>query len=668
MTSANTYEIAVQSKIEMSNLKKGELYGIFSNSYSSFRTQSRNGSSSGLTQIGLGNYIHYSSSSSDLVFYGTDIGIDDYGRVCIIKYEPENQDMMIDTAVDDYVFIDDEGYRVYQEYYRINLQASEYKNLDRSRIAVLSYATGSGKENSISIINETTGKVIHTGIFDFSDRTTLSLLNQRYVKEGNSTQYLNVINPKCIQPGEEITLSTPFIYEVEKTNKELVLEIALKYDYFDYQLQWGNTHGRVAEGENAGVRQPYIFPMNYNPDNNKVLLYIGPVKKTMLFNISAEASIGNHGRLDDAGSMILREITPEEKELLNVVNVSEHMNEAVTISLPAGQMITPVIFTADNPEDQGEFYVESSHNARVMYTNGYGYAPTDINNWQTSADLFNYDNQRLEYLFVTRGKDTNKKENYDKDEEVVLLLSKNRDSMLMKPQNIQEGKNNTLKTPSVYKVEATDKELVLEIALKYDYSDYQLQWGNTHGRVAEGDNAGVRQPYIFPMNYDSDNNKVLLYIGTVKETMLFNISAETSIGNHGRLDDAGSMILREITSEEKKLLNVINVSEHMNEAVTISLPAGQMITPVIFTADNPEDQGEFDTDKYSYARVMYTNGYGYAPTDIDNSQTSADLFNYDDQRLEYLFVTRGLKPEEKENYAKEEKAVLTFSHTGEFVD
>ena len=99
-----------------------------------------------------------------------------------------------------------------------------------------------------------------------------------------------------------------------------------------------------------------------------------------------------------------------------------------------------------------------------------------------------------------------------------------------------------------------------------------------------------------------------------------------------------------------------------------------MITPVIFTADNPEDliglyvKGEFDTDKYSYARVMYTNGYGYAPTDIDNSQTSADLFNYDDQRLEYLFVTRGLKPEEKENYAKEEKAVLTFSHTGEFVD
>lgn len=429
MTSANTYEIAGQSKIEMSNLKKGELYGIFSNSYSSFRTQSRNGSSLGLTQIGLGNYIHYSSSSSNLVFYGTDIGIDDYGRVCIIKYEPENQDMMIDTAVDDYVFIDDEGYRVYQEYYRINLQASEYKNLDRSRIAVLSYATGSGKENSIGIINETTGKVIHTGIFDFSDRTTLSLLNQRYVKEGNSTQYLNVINPKCIQLGEEITLSTPFIYEVEKTNKELVLEIALKYDYSDYQLQWGNTHGRVAEGENAGVRQPYIFPMNYDSDNNKVLLYIGTVKETMLFNIAAETSIGNHGRLDDAGSIILREITPEEKELLNVINVSENMNEAVTISLPAGQMITPVIFTADNPEDliglyvKGEFDTDKYSYARVMYTNGYGYAPTDIDNSQTSADLFNYDDQRLEYLFVTRGLKPEEKENYAKEEKAVLTFS-----------------------------------------------------------------------------------------------------------------------------------------------------------------------------------------------------------------------------------------------------
>lgn len=166
------------------------------------------------------------------------------------------------------------------------------------------------------------------------------------------------------------------------------------------------------------------------------------------------------------------------------------------------------------------------------------------------------------------------------------------------------------------------------------------------------------------MSYDSATNKVVLYIGPVKENALFTITAEPCLGDDGRLEDAGSMILRPITEQEKSMLNIVNVSEHMEDPVEIMLPAGQMITPVIFIADNPEDllglhvKGESESG--FYARVMYTNGRGYSPLDIDNMKTSADYPNRDNQALEYLFVTR------KWGYASDEWLTLSFSRTGEF--
>ena len=422
VTSANSYAVTGQSRIRMSNLEEGGLYGVFSRSYDSSTSRSV-GSAPNLVQVGTGNYIHYSADASDQVFSGYDVGIWNTGRVNVIKYEPEGQDMKIDTSTDDFVFIDDRGNRVYQEYYRINLLDPEYEDLDPSRIAVLNYGTGGGYEHSVGIIDEMTGYVKNTGIFDFTGKTALSLLNQRYVTTVDGTEELMLVNPQILEVGGEIRFKTPFIYELIATEEELVLELALEHDYFDYQLQWGGTHGRVAEGSNAGARQPYIFPMSYDSATNKVVLYIGPVKENALFTITAEPRLGDDGRLEDAGSMILRPITEQEKSVLNIINVSEHMEDPVEIRLPAGQMITPVIFIADNPEDLLGLHVkgesESGFYARVMYTNGRGYSPLDIDNMKTSADYPNdLDNQSLEYLFVTR------KWGYAKDEWLTLSFSK----------------------------------------------------------------------------------------------------------------------------------------------------------------------------------------------------------------------------------------------------
>ena len=398
--------VTADSVITLSNLEKDSLYGVIS-SNTSRSTSEENGNrgSSGLVNVGDGAFIHYSQNGDPLTFTGKDAGISGTGTIRTIKYEPEHSDMKIDTEEDNYLYIDWEGNRVYIEYYRINL--NDYPDLDRSRIVVFPALTGGGFTASAGVIDEQTGYVRHTGIFDFSGRDYMSVLNQHRVDKLGGTTELFILNPVILKENEKIEISAPGTYEVSPSHdgKELVVEIELTQDYYSYYFQWGATNGRIAYGHNVGLRYPYVFPLSYDPASNKLILYIGNPPETILFDIQ------NYEVLKNAGNATLRKITQEESSLIQRIEVSENDRNA-TLTLPAGQTITPVIFTGSqedltNIKIKGTFSCDDA-SARVLYcgTNGRtGWIPYTMSSFSPFAGTSDRDGQRLEYLFVTRSGD-----------------------------------------------------------------------------------------------------------------------------------------------------------------------------------------------------------------------------------------------------------------------
>ncbi len=163
----------------------------------------------------------------------------------------------------------------------------------------------------------------------------------------------------------------------------------------------------------------------------------------------------------------------------------------------------------------------------------------------------------------------------------------------------------TLTSPDVYKVARSSDELVLEMEISEsvlrNFSPMtRYPWPRT---VSEG----RREGNMFPLSYS--DGKLLYYVGTVSEDIIFDVATENGTEN------CGTIALRRISSEEKSLIKEFNVSD---KSITIEVPEtdGFWICPIHFTNTG---SGEITlhnegtgTNIGLFVNASMKDGYGYS--------------------------------------------------------
>lgn len=110
------------------------------------------------------------------------------------------------------------------------------------------------------------------------------------------------------------------------------------YDFFN---NW--IYARIASGDDAGIRHPAVVPIDYEPNTNTALIYLGAVDDDLVLDF-----ITPYGEPVTGESISYREITDAERELINFVDVDEYIDngQSVEITVDAGDWFVPIIFTS----------------------------------------------------------------------------------------------------------------------------------------------------------------------------------------------------------------------------------------------------------------------------------------------------------------------------------
>ena len=301
---ANGVELAADSSITLTGLEDGALYGLWATGAG--RSEASRSSGGTLIPTNGGTWL-LPSDGSAFTFTGRDLGIRERGRVHMIRYQDQGRDREIDTTTD--IPVDhrpshnDPNARFYEEYYRVN--PSE-EVADPSRVGLLNYSVVSrsgGFSTDYGIIDADSGRLIHTtGILDLSGTDEVGIFNQVVARnEGQLRQEVVLLNPKKLETGTETALEkTRYLYEVDASscNGEMVLEVHIgNKDIRDYYFENAVTDGRIAYGQDAGNRKPYIFPISYDQSNGIVLLYVGQVDESFIFDVITDENVEEPGTI-----------------------------------------------------------------------------------------------------------------------------------------------------------------------------------------------------------------------------------------------------------------------------------------------------------------------------------------------------------------------------------
>ena len=400
---ANGVELAADSSITLTGLENGVLYGLWATGVG--RSESSRAAGGNLIPTNGGTWL-LPSDGSAFTFTGRDLGIRERGRVHMIRYQDQGRDREIDTTTD--IPVDhrpshnDPNARFYEEYYRVN--PSE-EVADPSRVGLLNYSVVSrsgGFSTDYGIIDADSGRLIHTtGILDLSGTDEVGIFNQVVARnEGQLRQEVVLLNPKKLETGTETALEkTRYLYEVDASscNGEMVLEVHIgNKDIRDYYFENAVTDGRIAYGQDAGNRKPYIFPISYDQSNGIVLLYVGQVDESFIFDVITDENV------EEPGTIKLRKITDDERDLIKFIDVED--GGEITVDVNAGDYFTPVIFTSEDPATlkQMRVMVDYSGPYYVRLVCGHlwggGYSQFGLDNHEIHEDDFS--SEVLEYSSI----------------------------------------------------------------------------------------------------------------------------------------------------------------------------------------------------------------------------------------------------------------------------
>lgn len=400
---ANGVELSADSSITLTDLENGTLYGLWTTGAG--RSESSRAAGGNLIPTNGGTWL-LPSDGSDFTFTGRELGIRNRGVVRMVRYQDRGRDRVIDTTTDIPVDIrpyrDDPNARFFEEYYSVDLKE---EGLELSRIALMNYSVvtkSGGFSSDYGIIDAASGRLIHgTGIMDLSGYDEVGIFNQVVARnEGQRRQEVVLLNPKKLETGTATELEkTRYLYEVDEAScmGEMVLEVDIGNNNIrDYYFENSVTDGRIAYGPDAGKRKPYIFPISYDETTGIVLLYVGEVDESFIFEVITSEDEEN------PGTIRLREITADEHNLIRFVEVSDGKEFKVEVN--SDDYFTPVIFTTDSHNTLEQMHVmvdcTGAYKVRLIcgHLGGGGFSQFGLGNHEIVENDFS--NDVLEHSYI----------------------------------------------------------------------------------------------------------------------------------------------------------------------------------------------------------------------------------------------------------------------------
>ena len=609
------YYVDETTKINIESTEKDALYGFYLENTGNQTRNTRGGGKFYLTKGGT--YLYYANGDS-LSFTASEIGLNGQGTLRMIKYNPlENDDYVIDTKNDTPLFINDKGERVFEEYYKIpvNFDNPEKVSIMTTQKNYSSVVMG----NDIKIIKAGDRYFLpeeqRNGILDLTGIDEVTVFNQIRISDGNTKRGVLLQEPITINLNEEKSLRAPQVYEIKKTDEELVLEIKLeKALESNYNLYSSAINSRYSDG----TRKPYVFPMKYDKNSNTILLYIGKVEKDFIFDFDMRAEIH-----ENAGTATLRPITDEEKGLIHYIDPAKRK---VEITYDENDYYVPIIFEGSEENLKGGYVrltaiPNNNLHIRCSHDSGYGYTSITLDNGDIlSPEIYDIEILECGYLLNRNGKSG----------KFTLQFSK--DDIFPPPYEMIEFESPmSLKSNERYSILPDERELVLEINLgNNDFSNYDFRVNVIDSQYSDG----TRRPYMFPLSYDKNTNTAVLYIGTVDKEFSFPLEMYTETNN------AGGATLREITEEEKDKIKYVSP---LDGNVEIKIEPENFYTPIIFYGDDSLLKGgiikiDFSSEDYWIKIVSTNSNESTYTTSFKNKENVLDGRENPDYILEFAFL------------------------------
>lgn len=351
------YTVDSYTTITLSGLEPDSMYGVIVTASSSRAAEARS-TSSLLTPMGDDCYLYWSGkdSKASISFSGAELGLSDSAAVKFIKYEPsEDGEYAINTRTDSAKAVYDDGTRLFEEFYRIPTSDLETDGNDLSNIILLEndkhFKEGGGSTSmstdaGVVIGGELASLNDHSlrGLINISGEDYLYVYNYVEISKGDIIREIMPTTPAEVT-ADGVALSAPKAYLVKAAaGDEMVLELDLgDSDIEDYDFFNNWIYARIASGDDAGIRHPAVVPIDYEPNTNTALIYLGAVDDDLVLDF-----ITPYGEPVTGESISYREITDAERELINFVDVDEYIDngQSVEITVDAGDWFVPIIFTS----------------------------------------------------------------------------------------------------------------------------------------------------------------------------------------------------------------------------------------------------------------------------------------------------------------------------------
>lgn len=248
-----------------------------------------------------------------------------------------------------------DGSRLFEEFYRIPTSDLETAQNNLTKIILLEndkhFREGSGSTSmstdaGIVIDGELASLHDHSlrGLIDVSKEEYLYVYSNVEIRKGDIIREIIPTTPTEVT-ADGVALSAPKAYLVKAAaGDEMVLELDLgDSDIEDYDFFNNWIYARIASGDDAGIRHPAVVPIDYEPNTNTALIYLGAVDDDLVLDF-----ITPYGDEVSGKSISYREITDAERELINFVDVDEYIDngQSVEITVDAGDWFVPIIFTS----------------------------------------------------------------------------------------------------------------------------------------------------------------------------------------------------------------------------------------------------------------------------------------------------------------------------------
>ena len=448
------------STITISGLTRGKLYSVAFNvtaynesntspslpsntpaiqsSYESLAPRSPSGS---LIDTGSNSFMLFPDESGTVSFRPSETGIS--GNLSnVLVYErkqknfTENKDMFIDYSNDKPVYVDSNGYNVYEAYYIIDLSNPSKYGIDNLNEVCIFDASTIGKGGGY-----TTGKFYTSNGNEFNvgnkirDLTEYSNEKLYYsivssVEPGTTGRWRTCLrNPKTLTPekGESQTMGSPEVYILPDSSEPFVVDLTI-YSDSNENCSFESKIGRLGYFELRPVEpgqgfHARSFRISNVADSNKktISVYFDKLEEDCWFPVYwYDTKKNNEIVTSEEGASITIRKLDEQNDKFEKFNVSESKGRTTTIAISENyrhgenkdSFEVPVYVYDEDIFNKVNVSVDGGTFSNIGYSytfkSGFGSDNIRCEKAEESVSFSNkYDNSKLTFLLIKGVIDTN---------------------------------------------------------------------------------------------------------------------------------------------------------------------------------------------------------------------------------------------------------------------